>query len=41
VLRYYAGSREVASSTSNEVNGFLSIHLIVLTALGPGVLLRL
>jgi hypothetical protein len=35
--RHYATSRKVASSRPNEVNEFISVYLIPLAALGPGV----
>jgi hypothetical protein len=36
-LRHYSTSRKVAHLRLDEVNGFLSIYLILLAALGPGI----
>jgi hypothetical protein len=34
---YYATSQKVAGSTSDEVNAFFSIYLILLALLGPEI----
>jgi hypothetical protein len=36
-MRHYTTSRKVADLTPDEVNGFLSIYLILPATLGPGV----